>query len=192
MRATERTWTRAGAGAAACAALALLPATARAVEREHALGVDLGPTVFVVADKGSPDIGGSVGLHYSYGLSDAFNLLLDGGWSLVALNEGGDSSTPTTRPTMLWGGAAGLAYVLDVLRWVPWGGAEIGFVGMSGGTIQGNRVLPDAILSVGLDYRLTRSWTLGASLRQHMLFTDMSDYPSWTQVFARFEYVWGW
>jgi hypothetical protein len=177
---------------AAGLAVVLLPATAGAVEREHALGVDVGPAIFVVNDKGSPDIGATFGLHYTYGLSDAFNLVADAEYSLVALNESGDSSTPKTRPTMLWGGAAGLAYVLDVLRWVPWGAAEIGVLALDGGTIPGTRPLPDAILSAGLDYRLSRSWAVGASFRQHFLFTDMGDYPSFTQVFARFEYVWGW
>ena len=48
------------------------------------------------------------------------------------------------------------------------------------------------LTAAGVWSRNRKMMTLGASLRQHMLFTDMSDYPSWTQVFARFEYVWGW
>jgi hypothetical protein len=177
---------------AAGIAVVLLPASAGAVEREHALGMDVGPAIFVVNDKGSPDIGATLGLHYTYGLSDAFNIMADAGYSIVALNESGDSNTPQTRPTTLWGGAAGLSYVFDVLRWVPWAAAEAGVLGLNGGTIVGTRVLPDAILALGLDYRLNRSWAVGVSFRQHFLFTDMGDYPSLTQVFARFEYVWGW
>jgi hypothetical protein len=179
-------------GVAAGLAVLLLPASAGAVEREHAVGLDVGPAVLVVADKGSPDVGASFGLHYTYGLSDAFNLMADAGWSVVALKETGDSSTPQTRPTTMWGGAAGVAYVLDVLRWVPWGAVEAGPVGLNGGTVAGTRILLDAILALGLDYRINRSWALGVSLRQHMLVTEMTDYPSFTQVFARFEYVWGW
>jgi hypothetical protein len=180
------------AAVAVVLALAALPATARAVEREHAIGIDLGPAVLAVADKGSADVGGTAGLHYSYGLSDAFNLVADANASLVALNEGGDSSTPRTRPTMLFGANAGLAYVLDVLRWVPWGALEIGGYAMNGGTIDGVHWLPGAVIALGLDYRLTRSWAVGAVLRQTMFFTEMSTYPSFTQVLGRFEYVWGW
>jgi hypothetical protein len=185
------TGARAAAGAV-FVALATLPSAASAVEREHAIGIDLGPAVLAVADKGSPDVGGTVGLHYTYGLTDAFNLVADAQGSLVALHEGGDSSTPTTRPTTVFGANAGLAYVLDVLRWVPWGAAEIGGYAMNGGTIQGIHWLPGAVIALGLDYRLNRSWAVGAALRQTMFFTEMSTYPSFTQVIGRFEYVWGW
>jgi hypothetical protein len=183
---------RACSALAAGFAVALVGPPSGAVEREHAIGVDLGPAVLVVKDKGSADVGGTLGAHYTYGLSDAFNLVADVASSLVALNEGGDSSTPRTRPTTLWGANAGLAYVLDVLRWVPWGAAEIGGYAMRGGTIDGWHVLPGAVLAIGLDYRINRSWAVGAEGRQTMFFTEMSTYPSFTQVFARFEYVWGW
>jgi hypothetical protein len=179
--------------AALLAALLALVRPARAVERENAIGVDLGGAVLVVADKSSQDIGASVGLHYTYGLSDAFNLVADAGWSLVALNEGlTDPSTPRTRPTHVTNAGAGLAYVLDVLRWVPWGAVEIGGYALQGGTLDAVKVLPGAAVAVGLDYRLDRSWSVGASGREHLLFTEMSTYPSFIQVLARVEYVWGW
>ena len=175
-------------------AVALAAVPAGAVEREHALGVDAGGTVLVVKDKSSPDVGGGAGLHYTYGITDAFNFVANAGWSLVALNEKlwDPSTTPHTRPTNLTAADLGIAYVLDVLRWVPWGAAEIGGYALQGGTIDGLKVLPGFALAVGLDYRLNRSWSVGAEARQHMLFTEMSTYPSLTQVFARFEYVWGW
>jgi hypothetical protein len=173
-------------------AASVLPSAALAVEHEHAIGLDLGPAVLVVANKGSPDIGGTAGLHYTYGLTDAFNLVADAQGSLVALKEGGDSSVPRTRPTTVFGANVGLAYVLDVLRWVPWGAAEIGGYAMNGGTIDGVHWLPGAVIAVGLDYRLNRSWALGAVARQTVFFTETSTYPSFTQVLGRFEYVWGW
>jgi opacity protein-like surface antigen len=179
---------------AAAATLGLAATPARAVEREHAVGVDVGASMLVVHDKASPDVGGGGGLHYSYGLSDAFNIVANAGWALVALNEKlwDPATTPHTRPTNFTNVDAGVAYVLDVLRWVPWGAAEIGGYALQGGTIDGLKILPGFAFAVGLDYRINRSWSVGAELRQHMLFTEMSTYPSLTQAFGRFEYVWGW
>jgi len=166
---------------------------ARAVEREHALGMDAGGAIFMVADKSSPDIGGSVGLHYTYGLSDAFNLVANAGWSLVALNETlADPTTPRTRPTNVSNADVGVAYVLDVLQWVPWGAFEAGGYALQGGTIEGVKVLPGVAIAVGVDYRLNRSWSIGIEAREHLLFTEMSTYPSFLQGLVRFEYVWGW
>jgi hypothetical protein len=171
----------------------LVAMPAGAVERENAIGVDAGGAILVVADKSAQDVGASIGLHYTYGLSDAFNLVADAGWSLVALNEGlTDPTTPHTRPTNVTNADAGLAYVLDVLRWVPWGAAEVGGYVLDGGTLDAAKVLPGVALAVGLDYRLNRSWSIGAEGREHLLFTDMSTYPSFLQLFARAEYVWGW
>jgi hypothetical protein len=189
-----------GAALAVAVAVVALEAPAGAVERENAIGVDLGGAMFVVADKSNPDIGGSVGLHYTYGLSDAFNLVADAGWSLVALNETlTDPTTPHTRPTNVTNVNAGVAYVLDVLQWVPWGALELGGYALQGGTIGGVQVLPGAALAVGLDYRLNRSWAIGVELREHILFTEQlgisvgnSTYPSFTQALLRGEYVWGW
>jgi hypothetical protein len=175
----------------ACVVLAV---PARAVEREHALGLDAGGAIFVVNDKSSPDIGGSFGLHYTYGLSDAFNLVADAGWSLVALNETltDPTTTPRTRPTNVTNANVGVAYVLDVLQWVPWGALEIGGYALQGGTIEGVKALPGAAVAVGLDYRLDRSWAIGVEAREHLLFTEMSTYPSFLQGLVRFQYVWGW
>jgi hypothetical protein len=174
-------------------AVALWAAPAAAVERESHIGGDFGPTMLTISGKSSPDIGATVGLHYTYGISDAFNLVADAAWSLVALNETLiDPTTPRNRPTNVTNVDAGVAYVLDVLTWVPWGAAEIGGYALQGGTIGGVQVLPGVALSVGLDYRFTRSFSAGLMLREHLLFTQMSTYTSFTQALLRAEYVWGW
>jgi len=184
---------RHGLALALAVASFVLAAPASAVEREHALGVDAGGAIFMVNDKSSPDIGGSAGVHYTYGLTDAFNLVADAGWSLVALNETlTDPTTPRTRPTNVTNVDVGLAYVLDVLQWVPWGALEIGGYALQGGTIEGVKALPGAAIAVGLDYRLNRSWAIGVTAREHLLFTEMSTYPSFLQGLFRFQYVWGW
>jgi hypothetical protein len=179
-------------GAAAfVAALAVLPRSARAIEHEHQVGADLGASMLAISGKSAPDLGPAAGLHYTYGLTDAFNLVVEGDWSLLALGSQGDSKTPHTRPT--WGADAdvGVAYVFDVVRWVPYAGLLVGGYVLSGGNIDGAHILPGAALVLGFDYRFNRAWSAGVAVRQHML-TDMGTYPSLTQAFARLEVTWGW
>jgi hypothetical protein len=164
---------------------------AGAVERENHVGIDAGGAMLVMSDK--TDVGGGVGAHWAYGLSDAFNLMLEAAWSPVALGEkAGGASAPRTRPSSLTDVGVGLGYVLDVLQWVPYGGVLLGGYALTGGTLDGAKILPGVAIGVGLDYRLGRSWAVGVAARQHMLFTEMATYPSFTQLFARFEYTWGW
>jgi hypothetical protein len=166
--------------------------SAGAVEREHHVGVDTGGAMLLIADKSTPSVGAGVGAHWTYGLSDAFNLIVDGSWSLVAIGEKRlDANTPATRPATVTSLDAGIAYVLDVLRWVPWGGLMAGGYALGGGTISGTKFLPGIALALGLDYRISRSWAVGLSIRQHVL-SNASTYPSFTQTFARIEYTWGW
>jgi hypothetical protein len=101
------------------------------------------------------------------------------------------ASTPRTRPAGLADATVGVGYVLDVLRWVPYAGVLVGGYALTGGTIAGTKVLPGAGFALGLDYRLGRSWAVGFAFRQHFV-TEPSTYPSFTQLFARFEYTWGW
>ena len=171
--------------------LILAPKTALAVEREHHFGLDAGLSVLRVGDKASTDIGGGVGLHYAYGVTDQFNFAAEIGTSLVAIGETGDAMTPRTRPATVSHGGVGATYVLDITRWVPYFGVLVGPAYFAGGTVDGGKLLPDGQLALGLDYKLNPSWAVGAAVRQHFFFTDMTDYPTYTNVFARFEYTWG-
>jgi hypothetical protein len=165
---------------------------AAAVEREHHLGVDLGASMLVVSDKSSPDLGPMVGAHWTYGLTDAFDLMVEGSWSLLALNEDVvNKSTPRDRPAWGANGDVGVAYVFDVLQWVPYAGLLVGGYTLGGGTLADTKILAGAAFALGLDYRFNRSICAGVSARQHML-TDTSTYASYTQLFAQFEYTWGW
>jgi hypothetical protein len=173
-------------------AIAVSSSPAGAAEREHQLGGDVGGAMLLVADKVKTDFGAAVGAHYSYGLSDAFNLLVDGGWSLVAPGESATSaSTPHTRPSSVSDVNAGVAYVFDVLQWVPWAGLLAGGYLLTGGTLSGAKFLPGAAVALGLDYRVSRSLSVGVSARQ-TFFTEASTYPSFTQGFVRVGYTWGW
>jgi Outer membrane protein beta-barrel domain len=177
-----------GAAFGAGAAIIFVASPAGAVEQEKHLGVDLGASI--LDTNGKADFGGAAGVHWTYGLNDAFDLIVEGTGSLVALKQHDD--TTHSRPTWVANADVGVGYVFDVLRWVPYLGVLAGGYVLSGGTIDGARFRPGVEIEVGLDYRLTRSFEVGVTARQHMLFTDMSTYPSFTQVLARAEYTWGW
>lgn len=158
--------------------------TASAVERENQIGVELGAPMLVVhGNKNTVASGPSAGLHYTYGLSDAFNLVADADSAVLLLG--------VPKPATLTHGDVGIAYVLDVLRWVPWGAAEVGGYGLTGNAI-GGTFLPGAALAVGLDYRFDRSWAAGIVVREHLFFTNINLFPSLTEGFLRVGYTWGW
>jgi hypothetical protein len=175
--------------AAVVVSVAAASSPAGAVEHEHHVGIDGGVATLVMKDK--TDLGGGLGAHWAYGFNDAFNLMAEGGWSLVARGETLQGA-PRTRPANVTNVNAGVGYVFDVLRWVPYAGALLGGYALTGGTIDGTKILPGIAIAAGLDYRFGRSWAAGLAFRQHMLVADMSTYPSFTHVFARFEYTWGW
>lgn len=169
--------------AVGCAAIgATIANPASAVEREQHLGLDLGGNTLVIGGSGG-DPGFSVGAHWTYGLTDQFDLMLEGAWSAEMLKQ--HAGTVTNA-------GAGLAYVLDVLQWVPYFGLLVSGYELTGSEIGGPKLLPGGVLALGLDYRLNRALELGVAVREHMLFTEASTYPSFVQVFARIEYTWGW
>jgi hypothetical protein len=173
------------AGLAVIAAAFALPVSARAVEREHQIGLELGVPMLVVQTRSTSTLtGAGLGLHYTYGISDAINLVADGGSSLMPFGASALSTVSNVD--------VGLAYVLDVLRWVPWGAVELGGYALTGNSVGGTQVLPGAAIALGLDYRFDRSWAAGIVLRQHLLFTDSSAFPSFTQGLLRVGYTWGW
>lgn len=176
------------APAAIVAAILSFAGAAGAVEQEHHLGLDLG--LAVLDASGKTQVGGAACVHWTYGITDTFDLLVEGTGSLVSLGEHGD---PThSRPIWVANADVGVGYVLDVLSWVPYAAVLAGGYVLSGGSIDGARVRPGFELEIGLDYRVSRAFEVGLSARQHMLVTDLATYPTFTQVLARAEYTWGW
>ena len=194
---------RAPVAVAVAVAVAAFASTAGAVEREQQLGVDVGPAILVINNKNTSDFGATLGGHYSYGLSDAFNFLAEGAFSLVALGQKDDDPKHShTYPGWVANADVGIAYVFDVLSWVPYAGLLFGAYDLSGGNINGMKILPGAAVAVGLDYRWSPTLAFGLAIREHFLSAglferalsqdDTSNYPSFTQVLARAEYTWGW
>lgn len=181
----------------------MLPATAGAVEKQHHIGVDAGMGILAVKNKDVPAIGGGFLAHYAYGLTDQWQLAIEGGYSIVSLGEKKDivltdmttmkmTKIPNNRPAHLIQGSAGINYVFDVLRWVPYAGIYATGFGMLGGNLDNPKFVMGGTLAVGLDYQFTRAFTAGLAVRQHFPFSDMDNYPSFTHVLLRAELVWGW
>jgi len=175
-------------------AAAIVPALgvarrADAYERQQHFGVTTGAS-FMTTNGGSSPAGWNLGLHYTYGLWDAVNLVVEADTSGFSTGPGG--KTPPPEPTVVATGGIGAAYVFDVLRWVPYVGGIAGAGYFTGGYVKPAFATPDLQLAAGLDYEITRSWAVGISYREHFFVTEMNTYPAFATVGLRFEYVWGW
>jgi hypothetical protein len=181
---------RAMAAAVALASVLLSPRAAEALERSQGFGLDAGLAVLSVSGQ-SAEIGISYGLHYSIALSDQFDFVAEAGGSIVDLDPIVAPMAPTNRPAMIWNADAGLIYKLDIVQFVPYFGALAGGYILNGGSLVSTEVQPGVELAVGADYLLSRKWAVGLAIREHFLFTDLSDFPSYLTVTGRVEYTWG-
>ena len=173
-------------------AFALAPRAAHALENEQKVGLFGGYSTLAVSDKDTNESGAGVGLAYTYGLSDAFNMVIEGSESIVALDQKLDQpTTPHTRPAALGALGAGIVYTLDIVRLVPYGGVLAGGYWLTGGTLDHARPELGFQLAGGLDYKLTLKWSVGAGVRMHFFVTDSDTYSSFLQVFGKVEYAWG-
>jgi opacity protein-like surface antigen len=188
--------------ALACA----VAAPCHAFERQWHVGGGLGLGRFSRGDRSG--VGPVLDLGASYGLSDQFNLLGEltlGSFAVSAPSPPpampGQPPPPPPPPGpghyATQSAVVGLAYTLDVLRWVPYGGLFVGAARVAageglGGALGGDafkRVALDAGVGAGLDYQLTRELAVGAVVRYHRAFTD----PSSSLFFGglRAQYTWG-
>jgi hypothetical protein len=156
------------------------PRAAQAFERQWHLGVGAG-----ISDGSGLHASPAVAAYAAYGLSDVFDARVEvtgRGYQL------GSDQTPHAVSA-----AAGLAYKLDVLRWVPWVGVYAGYVAYleppapSAPFRQHDVALG---LGLGLDYALSRKLGLGVTLR----YDDSLGGTAATNFDAllRAEYRWGW
>lgn len=183
---------RASIGIATLGAALCVAADAGAFERQHHLGIEGGFGMLKVGGKDTLDLGAGPQLHYAYGITDAFNFLVEGGYFQVALEEASGAKIPANRPTGVSNLGVGIAYVLDVVRWVPYGGVLADGYLFTGGNLENPRFAAGLALALGLDYQFSRNFAMGFAFRQHFALSAITDYPSYSQFFLRAEYVWGW
>jgi hypothetical protein len=173
-------------------ATVLTTTPSRAVERQHHIG--LGPAfgALYIREKSTASIGAGAAFHYSYGLTDQFNLGLEASSVIVAAEQRQDTpESPTNRPATVDHAALGLGYVLDILRWVPYGTITAGAYRIAGGTLPSAVVSPGVSIGLGLDYQFTRHFAMGVAGRQHLIVMKLDDYPSYTTLLLRTEWMWG-
>ena len=158
---------------------------ASAFERQWHVGGGFGFAAF--AD-GNTSSGPAIGVHGAYGLSDVFDLKVD----LL-----GSRHTIENDRLNLLSSTAGIAYKMDVIRWVPYFGMQVGYYRLDGDRQPGSLPTNELGMSVdlGLDYAVKRSFALGLQLRYHGFLADplssLGDAPLFTGL-VRVEYRWGW
>jgi hypothetical protein len=176
--------------AAPAALLLALPSSAQAYERQWHAGGGLGYAFF--AEGGNTLHGLGVGAHLTYGLSDAFNLL-------VQVDGSNHFGPAPFAPRVLASGSVGVGYVIDVLQWVPYVGVMAGGYGVFAPGACGAAGEPACVgarlgLSVpfGLDYQLSRSFALGVAGRYGiLLFGEAGGVGQTLTMYLRAEYLWG-
>jgi hypothetical protein len=181
---------RAGLVVVATVACALaLAGTASAYERQDHLGLTAGGALSTT-DGASTRPGIDLGLRYTYGLTDAINVIVDVSGVAVG-TETPPAKNPPPQPGHIAVGGVGLAYVFDVTRWVPYAGALVGPAYFGGGLMAHPTWTFDAQVVVGLDYEVSRSFAVGGAYAQHFVALA-STYPELSTLGVHFEYVWGW
>jgi hypothetical protein len=170
----------------AAAGLAALFAVSQAdaFERQWHAGAGFGYAL--LTDPGTyPGFGGR--LHLTYGLTDAFNALVEVD---MASHPGGK--------IFALGGSAGAAYVIDILEWVPYIGLTAGAYDLiaaktCGGPGEGSCHTGRFALAVpfGIDYTITRSFAIGIA-GKYALLVPAAEFPgSYFTAYARAEFIWG-
>jgi len=164
----------------------LAPSQARAFEREWHVGGGVGVTAYPNYYSAGP----SLGLNAGYGISDVFDLKLELLGSSHSYSAGPES--PSERGSA-YSAAGGLSYKLDILQWIPYGAALVGFQHIAGPVPASAPFRrDDAVLAliVGLDYAATRNFGLGLSLRTNFLLSTFDEGEAFTTM-LRAEYHWG-
>jgi hypothetical protein len=183
--------------ALAFAATTLLASSpSQAFERQWHAGASFGYTALMGSHATLHGLGG--GLHLTYGLTDAFNLMAEVNVSNhfarlgdVPVDDAGKptgAAAPRLPRTLLASGAVGVGYVFDVLQWVPYVGAMVGAADI--GTPAGNSLRLNLQVPFGLDYSISRSFAVGVGGRYQMMIGGASLENALTGL-LRAEYVWG-
>ena len=166
---------------------------ASAYEHQWQAGVSAGYTHFIngggtaITPALLPGFGTSLSL--TYGLNDSLNII----------GHIDMSAHPGAAPVLIGGGGVGIAYVLDVLRWVPWIGVTAGGYAVSAGAPC--IATADALCTTGrlglsapfgLDYQFNRKFSIGAGGRYGvLLFGNKNGVDQTISVFLRAQYIWG-
>lgn len=146
-----------------------------ASEGDSALSISLGYGTYSIPDY-RPD-GGIIGLEYERGFSEALSFRVSGGGGLY---HGDDQTTYSGHLV------AGMTYLFDVIKYVPYASAGIGGIVIAGGE-DGSRLSALVELSVGLDILHSRRLSYGVQLRAETFIQETSSFAAG----VRATYRWG-
>ena len=150
---------------------------ARAYEEQASLDLALGYAAVVKGVELHPHLG-SADIGASLGIRDF--LVLRGALGYGALWERKQKTQQAARARVE------LAYLIDVLKWVPFFGLGIGVWGVQRpGEFS---FYPAGHAVLGLDWLVTRSWTLGVDVRLGMLL-ERKELRSWNEGQLRLGYM---
>lgn len=178
------------------------PRRAEAYEKQWHVGASLGYTALMGQNPTRHGLGG--GLHLTYGLSDAFNLMVEADLSGhfaradVPAVKADETARPAQDGALFTRAGAGVGYVFDVLQWVPYiglvaGAADVINLGpLCGATDQApcHDLRLNLAVPFGLDYSINRSISIGVGGRYQLLISGQPLMHA-LGAFARVEYVWG-
>jgi hypothetical protein len=145
--------------------------------------------------------GGGVVTDLSFGVTDALSVRATGFVSFHAA-DGLSSTSPTGTQLVgpsgtiaAFGAFAGLHYELDVLRIVPSFDVGVGALGLRGDARYGTGPSASALLpsvnafavelGFGVDWLITRRWSVGAVVRYYTLLTELQRAPGFLYVGPR-------
>jgi len=165
-------------GAAAFGLVVLGPSRAAAFGDQLHTGVKGG-----LAMQKDRDLGWGVGAHAAYGLSDMFDAEVE-----LLLTENVAVQDLKTR---VLAATAGIAYKVDILRWIPYVGILGGYYDYGGVPgPNGETKAGGAALQIGLDFLMTRELALSFDFRSHFSFKEEFYSPMQTVMLGA-EYRWG-
>ena len=157
---------------------AFAPRSALAFERQWHLGLGAGISAPSEAYKIAP----ALSLHGAYGISDVFDVRLTATGSLLRPSADDSKHHSLSLATLA------LAYKLDVIEWIPYGGVRAGFYTFGdlpagdfhrrGGSVGG---------VCGLDYSFTRGAAVGFEASEDFLLPHGTVFSALLHV----EYRWG-
>lgn len=167
------------ASAAALAAVILASPRASAYERQWHAGLDVG----YLGGWNGVGHGFASGVNLGYGVKDWLDVV-------GAVDVSYHPSSKVVIPTI----TGGVRFVFDVLQVVPHIGLLVGFadqvaVGCGAG-VSCNVPRFDLALPFGVDYQVSRAFTIGASGRFQVLLANGSATPM-LGAFVRAQYTWG-
>lgn len=150
-------------------ALAAAPAPVLAADGESALSLSLGYATYIQPEY-NPH-GGALGMAYERGFSDALSWRISGGAGAYY------------RDDLTYSGhlTAGLTYLFDVLKYVPYVNAGLGGIVIAGGD-RGVDVKPLIELGAGLDILRSRTSSYGVYVRFETLLQETSFFTAGARV----------